>query len=177
MIVHFLGYHISNRQKRTIQRATEIALEFLVSKRLADTLDIQYHVVKDLYTKEGTLADCYTEDHERSPKFFDIRLTWTKSSDIHIVIWSMCHELIHVSQYAQRRLRHLSQPNKQVFEKKHYDLTEVSYWDLPWEKEAYEKEHSVYEWVRKEMSDRYRVTLQEVDDKIANVYFKKYKDK
>jgi len=177
VIVHFLGYHISNRQKKTIERATELALEYLVSKRLANTLDIQYHIIKDLCKKEGIFADCFCEDYDRSPKFFDIRLSWTDTSDMHIVISSLCHELIHVSQYAQRRLRHLSRSNLQAFGKEYVNINEVKYHDLPWEKEAYEKEMEVYEYVRKHMKDRYNIILREVDDKVAYVYSKKQKNK
>lgn len=177
MIVHFLGYHISNRQKRTIERATELALEFLVSKRLANTLDIQYHIVKDLYGKEGVFGDCFCDDHDRSPKFFDVRLSWTKAADIHIVVSTICHEMIHVAQYAQRRLRLLSRSNLQAFEKELVNANEVKYYDLPWEKEAYDKEDEVYRYVRKQMADRYYIDLKEVDDKVANLYAKKYEKK
>jgi hypothetical protein len=177
MIVHFLGYHISNRQKRTIERATELALEFLVSKRLANTLDIQYHIVKDLYSKEGVFGDCFTEDYDRSPKFFDVRLSWTKAADIHIVVSTICHEMIHVAQYSQRRLRYLARSNVQAFEKEHVDMNEVKYYELPWEKEAYEKEDEVYAYVRKHMADRYYINLQEVDQKVAELYAKKQTDK
>lgn len=167
MIVRFMGYQISNRQKKTIERATALALEFLVSERLASTLDIQYHIVKDLASEEGVYGDCFCEDYERSPKYFDVRLSWTKAADIHIVVSTICHEMIHVAQYAQRRLRYLTRSNVVAFEKKHFDIKEVEYYELPWEKEAYEKEDEVYAYVRKHMADRYYINLQEVDQEVA----------
>ena len=112
-----MGYQISNRQQQTITRATELALELLISKRLANTLDIQYNIVKDLYAKEGIFGDCWVADYDRSPKFFDIRLPWTTVADIDVVIATLCHEMIHVAQYAQRRLRWLASENIQAFEK------------------------------------------------------------
>ena len=169
-----MGYQISNRQQQTITRATELALELLVSKRLANTLDIQYNIVKDLYAKEGIFGDCWVADYDRSPKFFDIRLPWTTVADIDVVIATLCHEMIHVAQYAQRRLRWLASENIQAFEKEYVDMDEVNYYDLPWEKEAYEREGEVCEYVRYHMADRYNITLQKMDDNLANLYAKKH---
>jgi hypothetical protein len=150
MLVDIRGYPLSNLQKEMIQSAVSHALDCLVSKRMKNTLEISITIEKDLYKVTSTWGDMFVEDDSRSPKLFDIRLNYSGVQSFGQLIKVLCHELIHVAQFATRRLRYLSGPYRVGYGRDHYVSSEIEYDDRPWEIEAYALEDEIFAYVREQ---------------------------
>lgn len=57
---------------------------------------------------------------------------------------TICHECVHIKQYIQKELIHVNQ-FKAIFKNKEYEYSVTPYRELPWEKEAFEKEEEIFE--------------------------------
>jgi hypothetical protein len=148
MYVDFSGYRLSKIQQDMIQSTVSHALDYLVSKRMKRTLEITITIEKDLYKNKTIWGDMMVEDDSRSPKFFDVRLSYSGVQSYGQLIKVLCHELIHVVQFATRRLRHLSGPHRIAFGRLHYTSSAVDYEDRPWELEAHALEDEIDAYVR-----------------------------
>jgi len=148
-LLEFEGYKLSEKQKALISKATAITLSNLVSKRMVNSLEITIDVTKNLYKKTGHLGNCGLEDDAASPKFFTIELNYSGKQSFNVLISTLCHELVHVAQYAQRRMRCLSGSYAVAWGKEHYNTKEINYRDRPWEIEAYALEKEIYDKVKK----------------------------
>lgn len=148
MQVDFAGYPLSNMQKEMIRSTVSHALDYLVSARMKRTLEITITIEKDLYKDTCIWGDMSVEEECRSPKLFDVRLNYSGVQSYGQLIKVLCHELIHVAQFATRRLRHLSGPHRVGFGRVHYTSSDVDYEDRPWELEAHALEDEIYAYVR-----------------------------
>lgn len=63
-------------------------------------------------------------------------LTLKKGMGLFDLISTICHEMVHLKQYARRELREVK--GNTMWKKGVYNT--VDYWDAPWEKEAYRLE-------------------------------------
>ena len=148
MQIDFTGYPLSKVQQDMIWSATSHALDYLVSTRMKNSLEITIIIKKDLYKNKLLWGDMSVEDDSRSPKFYDVRLSYSGVQSYGQLIKVLCHELIHVAQFATRRLRHLSGPLRIGFGRDHYTSSDVDYDDRPWELEAHALEDEIYAYVR-----------------------------
>jgi hypothetical protein len=143
------GYPLSNCQKKMIQSAVNHALDYLVSKRMKNTLEICIIVKKDLYQERLIWGDMNVEDEEcRSPKIYDIRLSYSGVQSFGQLIKVLCHETVHVAQFATRRMRHLSASFGVRFGREEYSSDVIQYDDRPWEIEALALEDEIFAYVR-----------------------------
>ena len=99
-------------------------------------LSITVHFIKDLRKKEGIHGDVLDEDDRE----YTIRVD---SSQARIeLISTILHEMVHVYQYATRKM---TQPSGNIIV---YDKTEypwdMPYKDKPWELEAHTLERDLY---------------------------------
>lgn len=137
-MITFSGYRLSSLQQNMLAEAAEFTLLQFMSRRLFNSLDIEIHVVKDLYSKELTWGDAETIDYDgRSPKEFVVRVNYSGVKSFYKMIEVLVHEMIHVKQYAKRQLRHLAQPLMVAYEKEHYAYYKTPYIERPWEIEAH----------------------------------------
>lgn len=149
-MITFTGYKLSPLQKDVISEAVSSALDILVSKRMKHTLFFEIYIQKDLHKERNVWGDMDVEDHdEKSPKFYTIRLNYSGIESFAKMLETLAHELIHVEQFATRRLRNLAGPFRVAYEKDHYNTLEVPYYERPWEIEAHELEKSVYNYMVK----------------------------
>jgi hypothetical protein len=142
-MITYTGYRLSAKQYALLDGVAEYALTRL-SKRLKDSLDIEVKIVKGLLYKEGIEGDAMQVDDAASPKEFLVRLNYTGVGSFANMTSCLIHELVHVVQYAQRRLRFLSRSTEVHFEKRRYD-EDMNYHDQPWEIEAHMVEQLLYE--------------------------------
>ena len=152
-LLEFEGYKLSQKQKALISKATAITLGSLVSKRLAESLEITIEINRNLFKETGTLGNCGIEDDERSPKYFIVELNYGGKDMMDELIQTLCHELVHVAQYAQRRMRCLSGSYAVAWGKDHYNTQDIAYDDRPWEIEAFELEDMLYSKVKKTLNE------------------------
>lgn len=153
MLVDIRGYPLSNLQKEMIQSAVSHALDCLVSKRMKNTLEICITIEKDLYQERRVWGDMFVEDDSRSPKLFDVRLNYSGVQSFGQLIKVLCHELVHVAQFATRRLRYLSGPYRIGYGRNHYVSSEIEYDDRPWEIEAHGLEDELFAYTREQNPD------------------------
>ena len=63
---------------------------------------------------------------------------------------SMCHEMVHVKQFAKGEMRDLSGAEKVSWNGERYDLSADEYFDRPWEIEAHGRELGLFiRWAEK----------------------------
>lgn len=148
MLIDFQGYPLSNIQKDMIRSATSHTLDCLVSTRMKNTLEITITIEKDLYQDRQIWGDMMVDDDDRSPKLFDVRLNYSGVQSFGQLLKVLCHELVHVCQFATRRMRHLSGPLRIGFGREHYTTSDIDYDDRPWEIEAHGLEDELFAYVR-----------------------------
>lgn len=121
------------------------AVETFTKKLLPDSvdLDITVELVRDLYKKEGAKGDMLVEDDdEEIPNEFHIRLDSAMHNQA--LLRALAHEMVHVKQYVYGELRDVA--NKMVVWKgKKHICDGYTYWDQPWEIEAYGRETGLVE--------------------------------
>jgi phosphoketolase len=91
------------------------------------TLDITVEFAKNL----DAYGYCEVGDTNR-----EFTVTIKKGLSIWDLITTLCHEMVHVKQYARNELRYVN--GDTMWKKKAYN--NVDYADAPWEKEAYRLE-------------------------------------
>jgi hypothetical protein len=133
MIIDFYGH-----AKKAIKEDVESALWFAKNELMPRhrKLYITVHFIKDLRKKEGVHGDVLDEDDRE----YAIRVD---SSQARIeLISTILHEMVHVYQYATRKM---TQPSGDIIV---YDKTEypwdMAYKDKPWEIEAHTLERDLY---------------------------------
>ena len=148
-MIEFTGYKLSPLQKDVITEAVNSALDLLVSKRMKKTLSFEIEIKKDMFKERNVWGDMDVEDDEKSPKFYNITLNYSGVESFAKMLETLAHELVHVEQFATRRLRNLAKPFTVAYEKNHYNTLKMPYYQRPWEIEAHELENSVYNYMIK----------------------------
>jgi len=133
MIIDFYGH-----AKKAIKEDVESALWFAKNELMPRhrKLYITVHFIKDLRKKEGVHGDVLDEDDREYLMRID-------SSQARVeLISTILHEMVHVYQYATRKM---TQPSGDIIV---YDKTEypwdMAYKDKPWEIEAHTLERDLY---------------------------------
>lgn len=147
MLLDFRGHKLSKLQEQIIWSAASHALDYLVSKRMKNSLEITITIEKDLILEKNIWGDMMVDDDSRSPKLFEVRLSYSGASSFGVLIKALCHELVHVTQFATRRLRNLSGSYRVNFLNRYYTTIDVDYYDRPWEIEAHDLETKIYDYV------------------------------
>ena len=134
MIIDFRG-----RAKKAIREDVESALWFAKNELMPRyrKLFITVHLIKDLRKKEGVHGDVLDEDDREYAMRIDSSQARTE------LISTVLHEMVHVYQYATRKM---TQPSGDIIV---YDKTEYP-WDMeydqkPWEIEAHNLERDLYD--------------------------------
>jgi len=145
----FCGHRLTLKQQSMIIEASSGALDILMSKRLKNSLEITFDITKDMYKRSGTIGNCGLEDEDISPKYFTVELNYSGAESMGMLIRALCHELVHVCQYARRRMRTLNTLSRVAWLTDHYDTNKIPYDEQPWEIEAHYYEEILYNEVCK----------------------------
>ena len=92
----------------------------------------------DISVRLRDMADhgcCYKLDDQIGRKF---KIAIKKGLSIYELISTLCHEMVHVKQYAKGELRWCNKKNNNMWKKT--VKNDIPYDDQPWEKEAYKLE-------------------------------------
>lgn len=100
------------------------------------TLDIRVAILKEKDMKSA-MGYCLEGENNRD---FDLMIK--KGMTIFDLISTVCHEMVHVKQYARGELKWRHRVGKQQW-KSTVIAGELDYMDLPWEKEAFKKERAL----------------------------------
>jgi hypothetical protein len=133
-------------QKEWVSEITQYCMKKLVSTRLYNLLEVTVELKKDLFHKEDLYGDASPDDWgEVRPKFYTVRID--SSLKLRPMLQSLCHELVHVSQYAKNDMREVTVKGVMCtrFKGKNYPHDKTDYWMQPWEVEANGLERGLFE--------------------------------
>lgn len=124
---------------------TRFCAESLMGKRLVKTLLVKLEF-SDLGHGEID-GDCdYEELGEYRPKEFTIRVN--SNLRLNKQLRTICHEMVHVKQYATGEMRYMWRPARHTKYKGELYPDSLNYWECPWEIEAFGREVGLYSrWV------------------------------
>ena len=134
MIIEFTG-HI----KKAIREESELAIWFAKEQLMPRyrKIDITVKFVRNLRAKEGIHGDVLDEDDR------EYTIRGDSSQARKEIIATILHEMVHVYQYATRKM---TQPcgDRIIYEKKAYPW-DMEYEQKPWEIEAHALERVLYD--------------------------------
>jgi hypothetical protein len=134
----------TRKTQKIVKDLTRFCAEMLMSKRLLDSLLIRIEFIKDLDNQYD--GDCEYVDEESRPKEFLIRVN--DSLKLSKKLRTICHEMVHVKQYATGEMRYMWRPARHTKFQGTLYPDEVEYWDSPWEIEAFGREPGLYtRWI------------------------------
>lgn len=131
------------RLQNQIRPLAQWLIYTLLRERVAQEIQLDIHLVRDLISKHHNHGCTYRyiDEDERKARSFCIELDSSQSEDDMFV--TLCHEAVHVQQYAQGRLQELVQTPRVKFERGYY-ANDLAYWLQPWEKEARARERILF---------------------------------
>jgi len=117
----------------------------LLGTRLVKTLSIKINLSRTLLKNDGMEGSCIWDDWEdwsKSPREFTIELDST--INIRDILINLAHEMVHVKQWVRDEMYEYAHPNKVRWMKKTYDMSEMDYYDYPWEIDAFGRQLGLF---------------------------------
>ena len=143
MILNIKG---SNKNyRKLIESAAQYYAEKLVGKRLLKTIKININLKRGMVKKDGAEGTCIWDDWEdlrKTPREFTIELDCGVT--IRNILINLAHEMVHMKQWVKGDMYEYSNSHMVRFMKKKYDMSEIAYWDYPWEIEAYGRQLGLF---------------------------------
>ena len=143
MILNIKG---SNKDyRKLIESAAQYYAEKLVGKRLLKTIKININLKRGMVKKDGAEGTCIWDDWEdlrKTPREFTIELDCGVT--IRNILINLAHEMVHMKQWVRGDMYEYSNSHMVRFMKKKYDMSEIAYWDYPWEIEAYGRQLGLF---------------------------------
>ena len=133
-------------QKEWVDSITRYCTKRLMSTRLFNLMDVTVKLKKDLFHREGLYGDAEPEDwDDYRPKLFIVRVD--SSLRLRPMLQTLCHELVHVSQYAKGDMREVQKKGVMCtrFKGEYYPQDSTRYWFQPWEVQANGLERGLFE--------------------------------
>lgn len=124
--------------KKELMRASYSYLESLISKRLMNHIILDIEVKRPSLIEDGADGYCEVIGHnsQNKPREFLIQIARNKSK--RYMMMTLAHEIVHLKQYALGEL----DEDTNTWKGKRYNSK--SYWNTPWEIEAYGRERGMY---------------------------------
>jgi hypothetical protein len=120
-----------------LEAAAQFYGELLMGKTLIKNLKIRL-----VFSKTQGNGATWEDDIARPREF---TITLEKGMSKRETFITLAHEMVHVKQYATGELRdYMSSSKLQRWRNEKRDWSQVEYWDLPWEIEAYGRERGLY---------------------------------
>jgi len=116
------------------------------SKDLNKQISVKLKFIKKAnIAYEDDCANMEWMDNNRQPRKFIINIYIPTKVSLRYIISTLAHEMVHVKQFVKNELIDLPSTgyNVSVFKNKKYNLNRVSYFDQPWEIEAYGRERGL----------------------------------
>ena len=136
----------SPRDKRVLTALGTWCLYRLMLPKTAAKIDVQIILDKKLIEEYGSYGNteiAYFEGNR--PTDFIVYLD--AKVDTYMRLLTLCHEMVHVWQYATRRLVELQKGDLVSYKRERYSNS-MEYRKMPWEIEAFKLEKKLYnEWI------------------------------
>jgi hypothetical protein len=125
-------------------------INFCIQKLMPRMNDLDIVVrMKDL-KNDSVYGYCLALDGPRPDRPRDFELEIEKNMPLRKVLETICHEMVHVKQYARGELYESQRIAKYRWQGK-YISNNIDYWDQPWEIEAHGREAGLFiRWAEKE---------------------------
>jgi hypothetical protein len=150
---------VRKRDIPDIKRAVRFYANELMSKSLVKKLKITIRFVSDI---KNTAEVTWTSVSPVRPKSFLIYVNSSKKSKVKL-LKTLGHELTHVKQFATGELKDLVSKSQVRWKDKLYPFPDAepdkpeTYWNAPWEIEAYGREVGLYHLYKKHITDQKRL--------------------
>ena len=133
-------------QREKVESIAHYSAKMIMSTRLSNLLTVTIKLKKDLFHREGLYGDAEPDDWEDiRPKEFIVRVD--SSLKLRPLLQTVCHELVHVSQYAKNEMRDVTVRGvmNTRYKGQYYPQENTRYWSQPWEIEANGLERGLFE--------------------------------
>ena len=127
--------------KDVVQAATFFDRQ-LLSERLSRNVVVTIKT-KSRKKLEGADGVCDWEVND-SGRVRDFEIHLRDSLTFKDMVRTLAHEMVHLKQYAKGELKHLQKLNANRYNGEVYNLSDLTYFDYPWEIEAYGREAGLY---------------------------------
>jgi hypothetical protein len=149
MFINVEGYRTQNKRLvKLLEDSAEFYGRSLMRKDLCHNVGLDIVLYKDMDRAYGTkdiLGWCgILDDNMSRPREFQIDLCTRQGTTR--MLMTLAHEMVHLSQFAQGRLRHLNDGSTMWNKKKLHRAKgeKLKYKNLPWEEEAFSKEGDLF---------------------------------
>jgi len=137
MKIHTRGNN-DKMTRREVRYATKWMSALIMSNQLMPNITV--HVV--FQTEEGLKGSTECIDSDVKPREFQITIDPNLSRKSQLR--TLAHELVHVKQFSCGEMRYTKYTELIKWYKQTLHCEETEYWDLPWEIEAFGREHGMY---------------------------------
>lgn len=149
MFINVEGYRTQNKRLvKLLEDSAEFYGQTLMRKDLCHNVGLDIVLYKDMDRAYGTkdiLGWCgILDDNMSRPREFQIDLCTRQGTTR--MLMTLAHEMVHLSQFAQGRLRHLNDGSTMWNKKKLHRAKgeKLKYKNLPWEEEAFGREGDLF---------------------------------
>lgn len=152
-MVKFTGAKLEPEDMKYLRAAARFTLDKYITRYRQGKIDLEINIIEDKKMTWG--GDCTYIGLEEDKKKFEVRVqksllkknakkVQTRMRDL---VSTLIHELIHVKQYVNNQLFDYADGKTVRYEGKIYKDSNdfISYWDNPWEIEAYGRTVGTYE--------------------------------
>lgn len=127
------------------RKRVESIIEFCHRKLMPQMNNLEINVkMRKFDDKEDAYGYCMAVDGPRPdrPREFEIELH--TGMTLRKLLETVCHEMVHVKQYARGELYESERQDKHRWQGKWVDWDKIDYWDRPWEIEANGRECGLF---------------------------------
>jgi hypothetical protein len=134
-------------------------------------LPVKYkRITLDIYCRSNigeTEAETTWEDSNILPNEYVIRFS-RKIKNMKRIVQTLAHEMVHVKQFAKGEMYDHINSYTIRWKRNTYNLKEMSYWDYPWEIDAYGRELGLYV----KLKNKFQITDKELQYRVEDTYNK-----
>ena len=135
----------TKKVRKLVELAAWNYAERLMGKRLMKTLYITIDLKRTLLKNDEIEGSCIWDtwdDLSKTPRDFNIELDST--INLRDILINLAHEMVHVTQWVKGEMYEYADPNKVRWMKKKYDMSEMDYYDFPWEIDAFGRQLGLF---------------------------------
>ena len=128
--------------RKLVETAAGYYAEKLMGKRIIANLDININLKRNLRKNTDCEGTAIWEDDNIRPKEFTIEID--AGEKIRNLLIILAHEMVHIKQWAKNEMYEYCKPGEVRFNKTKFNMTEIDYWDYPWEIEAFGRQLGLF---------------------------------
>ena len=128
--------------RKLVELATSYYAKKLMGKRTINNLKIHVDLKRNFMKNTGCEGTAIWEDENIWPKEFLIELD--VGVKIRNLLITLAHEMVHVKQWAKNEMYEYMKIGEVRFNKTKFNISDIDYWDYPWEIEAFGRQLGLF---------------------------------